>query len=274
MLELKLLADVGLLGFPNVGKSTLLSVVSRAQPKIANYHFTTLSPNLGVVYLGEGKSFVMADIPGIIEGASGGAGLGHDFLRHIDRCRLLLHLVDISGIEGRDPIEDFETINKELSEYSPELAKRPQIVVGTKTDLIYDQDSDKKFEAYVKEKGYTFYKISAATNTGVKELLKVVEETLASLPPVKIYEEEIKIEEIKEKTLSHDVTITVEDGVYFVEGEWLLNVVNSVNFSDRESLQYFQRVIKNAGIPEMLEEKGINEGDTVVIYDLEFEYIR
>ncbi len=274
LLELKLLADVGLLGFPNVGKSTLLSVVSRARPKIANYHFTTLSPNLGVVYMGEGESFVMADIPGIIEGASGGAGLGHDFLRHIDRCRLLVHLVDISGVEGRDPAEDFEKINRELQEYSEELSKRPQIVVGTKTDLLSDDEPVRKFKVYAEERGYTFTAISAATGKGVRELMELVYESLKKLPPVKTYTEETNAETLRDAKADRETKVTVVDGVYFVEGEWLSNVVNSVNFVDRESLQYFQRVLKNAKIPEMLEERGIQEGDSVVIYDLEFEYKR
>ncbi|MEF9971819.1 MAG: GTPase ObgE, partial [Oscillospiraceae bacterium] len=189
VLELKLLADVGLVGFPNVGKSTLLSVVSKAHPKIANYHFTTLFPNLGVVYIGEGSSFVMADIPGIIEGASEGAGLGHDFLRHIDRCRLLVHLVDVSGSEGRDPIEDFEAINNELREYSPELATRPQIVVANKCDLLPpDSDAIEKLRNYVEKQGYEFFHMSAVTHMGTRELMQATSARLVSLPPVTVYE--------------------------------------------------------------------------------------
>ena len=190
VLELKLLADVGLVGFPNVGKSTLLSVVSKAHPKIANYHFTTLYPNLGVVYVDEGVSFVMADIPGIIEGASEGAGLGHDFLRHIDRCRLLVHLVDVSGSEGRDPIADFDAINQELRQYSPELADRPQIVVANKTDLLADPAQLDAFRAHVEEAGYTFMAMSAATHQGTRELVQAIAARLAELPPVAVYEPE------------------------------------------------------------------------------------
>ena len=189
VLELKLLADVGLVGFPNVGKSTLLSVVSKAHPKIANYHFTTLYPNLGVVYVDEGVSFVMADIPGIIEGASEGAGLGHDFLRHIDRCRLLVHLVDVSGSEGRDPIADFDAINAELKQYSPQLAQRPQIVVANKTDLLADPDQLETFRSHVQEAGYEFMAMSAATHQGTRELVQAIARRLAELPPVTVYEQ-------------------------------------------------------------------------------------
>ena len=190
VLELKLLADVGLVGFPNVGKSTLLSVVSKAHPKIANYHFTTLYPNLGVVYVDEGVSFVMADIPGIIEGASEGAGLGHDFLRHIDRCRLLVHLVDVSGSEGRDPIADFDAINAELREYSPELATRPQIAVANKTDLLADTEQLDAFRAHVEGLGYEFFAMSAATHQGTRELVQRIGQRLSELPPVTVYEPE------------------------------------------------------------------------------------
>ncbi|MGI6030738.1 MAG: GTPase ObgE [Eubacteriales bacterium] len=269
-LELKLLADVGLVGFPNVGKSTLLSMVSAAQPKIANYHFTTLSPNLGVVSAA-GESFVMADIPGIIEGASEGVGLGHDFLRHVDRCRLLLHVVDISGVEGRDPMEDFRIINEEMAAYSEELSSRPQIVVGNKSDIVTDPEMAQRFQKWVEEQGYDYFTISAATRSGVEELMKQVVQRLSQLPPVTVYESEPLPEIVPDN--SREVTIRVEDGVYFVEGAWLLQLLGSVNFSDRESLQYFQRTLRNTGVIEKLEEAGVQEGDTVVIYDLEFDFV-
>lgn len=272
ILELKLLADVGLVGFPNVGKSTLLSVVSKAHPKIANYHFTTLYPNLGVVYVSEGVSFVMADIPGIIEGASEGAGLGHDFLRHIDRCRLLIHLVDVSGSEGRDPIEDFEAINNELKEYSPELAERPQIVAANKCDLLPgDSELLNDFRDYIKELGYELFEISAATHQGTRELVKAAAEKLASLPPIKVYEADYVAPEPVIDT-SEAVEIEQYDDVWFVEGPWLEKLVATVNFSDYESRMYFDRILREAGIFERMEAMGVKDGDTVSIYNLEFEY--
>lgn len=272
-LELKLLADVGLVGYPNVGKSTLLSVVSKAHPKIADYHFTTLFPNLGVVYAGEGVSFVMADIPGIIEGASEGAGLGHDFLRHIDRCRLLIHVVDVSGSEGRDPITDFKTINAELKQYSPELAGRPQIVAANKTDIALDKDVLKKFRAFIKKQGLELFEISAATNNGVRELVNAAAAKLAHLPPVLVYEPEY-FEKPETDTSPDDLTITVEDDVWMIEGKWMERLVRNTNFSDTESMAFFDRMLRTNGIYDKLEEKGISEGDTVSIYNLEFEYRR
>lgn len=272
VLELKLLADVGLVGFPNVGKSTLLSVVSKAHPKIANYHFTTLFPNLGVVYISEGVSFVMADIPGIIEGASEGAGLGHDFLRHVERCRLLIHLVDVSGSEGRDPIEDFETINKELREYSPELAERPQIVAANKCDLLPEGSKLlEEFRDYVTELGYDFYEISAATHSGTQELVKAAAEKLAGLPPIKVYEPDY-VEPEPVIDTSETVEIERYDDVWFVEGPWLEKLVATINFSDYESRMYFDRMLREAGIFERMEAMGVKDGDTVSIYNLEFEY--
>lgn len=272
VLELKLLADVGLIGFPNVGKSTLLSVVSKAHPKIADYHFTTLYPNLGVVYVSEGLSFVMADIPGIIEGASEGAGLGHDFLRHIDRCRLLVHLVDASGSEGRDPIEDFEAINTELREYNPELADRPQIVVANKCDLIPpESDLLSKLREYVTQHGYDFIEMSAATHTGTQELIKAIAEKLAVLPPVIVFEADYVAPEPVIDT-SESVEIEECDGVWFVEGPWLEKLVATVNFSDYESRMYFDRMLREAGIFERMESMGIKDGETVSMYNLEFEY--
>ena len=272
-LELKLLADVGLVGFPNVGKSTLLSVVSKAHPKIANYHFTTLYPNLGVVYAGEGSSFVMADIPGIIEGASEGAGLGHDFLRHIDRCRLIIHVVDVSGSEGRDPIEDYEAINAELENYSPELASRPQIVAANKCDIIADGEKLAAFREYIEEKGVPLYEISAAAHTGVRELILAASDMLKCLPPVTIYEPEY-VETIPETCAPEELQIRHCDDVWILEGPWLEKLVRNVNFSDYESRMFFDRMLRKAGIYDRLEESGINEGDTVSVFDLEFEYRR
>ena len=273
VLELKLLADVGLVGFPNVGKSTLLSVVSKAHPKIANYHFTTLYPNLGVVYVDEGVSFVMADIPGIIEGASEGAGLGHDFLRHIDRCRLLVHLVDVSGSEGRDPIEDFEAINDELRQYSPDLAARPQIVVANKTDLLYDTEQLDVFRAYVEEKGYSFFAMSAATHQGTRELVRAIAAQLAELPPVTVYEPEY-VPRPPEVDMSEPLEIRHEDDLWLVEGPWLQRLMANINFSDYESRMYFDKQLRASGLFDQLEAMGIQDGDTVSLYDLEFEYQR
>ena len=272
VLELKLLADVGLVGFPNVGKSTLLSVVSKAHPKIANYHFTTLYPNLGVVYVTEGVSFVMADIPGIIEGASEGAGLGHDFLRHIDRCRLLVHLVDVSGSEGRDPIEDFEAICNELKEYSPELAERPQIVVANKLDLLPEgSELLDELREYVTALGYDFYEMSAATHQGTTELVKAIAGRLADLPPIRVFEEEYVAPEPVIDT-SGELEIEECDGVWYVEGPWLQKLVATVNFSDYESRMFFDRKLREAGIFERMEALGIQDGDPVSMYSLEFEY--
>ena len=272
VLELKLLADVGLVGFPNVGKSTLLSMVSAARPKIANYHFTTLIPNLGVVRVGEEQSFVMADIPGIIEGASEGAGLGHDFLRHVDRCRLLLHLVDVSGSEGRDPIEDVETINAELAGYSEFLAARPQILVANKTDLLgEDRAPVERLRAYAEEKGFEFLELSAATNQGVRELVLKTWEALQELPPVFVYEPEY-VPEAPEPT-EREITVEKVDDYYVVGGAWIEKIMGSVNTDDYESRQYMDRMLKKAGVYDRLEAMGVQEGDFVVIGDIEFEYV-
>lgn len=274
--ELKMLADVGLIGLPNVGKSTLLSVISAAKPKIADYQFTTLSPNLGVVSLGEGRGFVAADIPGLIEGASEGAGLGHDFLRHIDRCRLLLHIVDISMTRGNDPAEDIRTINRELARYSDSLAERPQIIVGNKYDAIAPDDPKlKAFEAFVKENGWELIYISAATRANIDSLLRRVSEVLRTLPPLTIYEPEyIPEEEILDAPGTHEITITFDHGIYVVEGEWLYRLMGSINFDDRESLRYFQRVLKNSGVIDKLEAFGVKDGDTVSMYDFEFDFVK
>lgn len=272
VLELKLLADVGLVGFPNVGKSTLLSMVSAARPKIANYHFTTLIPNLGVVRVGEEQSFVMADIPGIIEGASEGAGLGHDFLRHVDRCRLLLHLVDVAGSEGRDPIQDVETINAELAGYSTFLAERPQILVANKTDLLGDdREPVERLRAYAAEKGFEFLELSAAINQGVHELVMKTWENLQNLPPVYVYEPEFVLTE--ETVSERDITIEKVEDYYVVGGAWIDKIMGSVNTDDYESRQYMDRMLKGAGVYDRLEAMGVQEGDFVVIGDLEFEYV-
>ncbi|MEG1632722.1 MAG: GTPase ObgE [Oscillospiraceae bacterium] len=272
MLELKLLADAGLVGFPNVGKSTLLSVVSNAHPKIADYHFTTLFPNLGVVYVDEGVSFVLADIPGIIEGASEGAGLGHDFLRHIDRCRLLIHLVDVSGSEGRDPIEDFEAINNELKKYNPELAERPQLVAANKCDLLGDaRENLEKLRAYVTERGYEFFELSAAATTGTRELMRAAAGRLASLPPITVYEPDY-VAPVPVLGTADDLVIEHEDDLWTVTGDWLARLASTVNFSDHESLMWFDRAMRDAGVYDRMETLGVSDGDTVSIYDLEFEY--
>ncbi len=272
-LELKLIADVGLLGYPNVGKSTFLSHVSKARPKIANYHFTTLTPNLGVVEMFEDKSFVLADIPGIIEGASEGVGLGHAFLRHVERCRLLLHVVDISGSEGRDPIEDFETINKELSMYSEVLSTRPQIVVGNKADSIFDEEKAVEFEQYIKEKGYPFYRISAVTGEGIRELIAETVERLAELPDTIVFEADYVPEPVVDKK-DHSFTVEKQDGIYVVEGEFIRKIMAGINFSDGESIAYFEMILRNNGVMTELEDRGIQEGDTVQIYEFSFEYVR
>lgn len=271
-LELKLLADVGLLGFPNVGKSTLISVVSQAKPIIADYHFTTLTPVLGVVSMGEGNSFVMADIPGLIEGASDGIGLGHEFLRHVERCRLLVHIIDAAGSEGRDPIEDFNTINAELIKFNPDMADLPQIVVGNKIDLATDEQLE-TLERYFTERGYQYFTMCAPIVEGTQEVINAVAAKLATLPPIKKFEKEEIPAEFFEQNNNGKFTITVEDDVYSVEAEWLLKILQRTDLDDYESLQYFQRVLQSSGIIDALEEKGIQEGDTVIIYDLEFDFV-
>ena len=271
-LELKLLADVGLVGFPNVGKSTLVSVVSEAKPEIANYHFTTINPVLGVVSMGEGQSYVMADIPGLIEGAWQGIGLGHQFLRHVERCRMLVHIVDISGSDGRDPYEDFKIINSELEKFNPELSKRPMIVAGNKCDMCTDEQIE-EYRKYIEDMGYDFFPIMAAIRYGVDPLLKKIQEMLSKLPPIERYEPEpapvVKAEDFDD----HSVTINMVDGIYTVEAKWLYNVMRSINFDDYESLNYFQNVLMNNGVFDALREAGINEGDTVSLYDVEFDFV-
>ena len=272
ILELKLLADVGLVGFPNVGKSTLLSITSNARPKIANYHFTTLYPNLGVIYVDEGVSFVMADIPGIIEGAAEGAGLGHDFLRHIDRCRLLVHVVDVSGSEGRDPVEDFYAICQELKHYSLDLSDRPMIVAANKLDLLPpDSDNLERLRKAVEEAGYPMYQISAGTAQGTRNLMRVVAERLRTLPPVTIYEPDY-VEVVEAPVDPSAFEVEHYGSTWLVTGAWLERLVGNINFDDYESRNYFDQQLRKCGLFQRLEEMGIQDGDTVDIYDIEFEY--
>ena len=274
ILELKLLADVGLVGFPNVGKSTLLSVTSNARPKIANYHFATLFPSLGVIFVDEGVSFVMADIPGIIEGAAEGAGLGHDFLRHIDRCRLLVHVIDVSGSEGRDPVEDFDAICAELKNYSVDLSDRPMSVAANKTDIM-DPDSDnlERLRAHVEAAGCELYEISAGTTQGTKNLMRVVAERLRTLPPVTIYEPEY-VAPVIEAGRPEDLEIEHLGSTWVITGNWLERLIMDINFDDYESRNYFDLQLRKCGLFARLEEMGIQDGDVVDIYDFEFEYQR
>lgn len=272
-LELKLLADVGLIGFPNVGKSTLLSVISSARPKIAGYHFTTLTPNLGVVRAYD-ETFVCADIPGLIEGASDGAGLGHDFLRHVERCRLLLHLVDISGSEGRDPLEDYDIINGELARHSPVLAKRKQIVLANKCDLLPEDEAVERLRERVENAcpGTPVIAISAATRAGIDELISKTLAQLRELPPIEVYEPDPVVITPVANTI--ETEIANEDGIWVISGAWLDSLVRDINFSDQESLAYFEKRLKNGGVYDKLEELGVNEGDTIDIYGMQFDYIR
>ncbi|NLI58631.1 MAG: GTPase ObgE [Clostridium sp.] len=272
ILELKLLADIGLVGFPNVGKSTILSVVTSAAPKIANYHFTTITPNLGVVDLGD-DSFVLADIPGIIEGAHQGVGLGHEFLKHIERTKLLIHVVDISGSEGRDPLEDFEIINDELKKYNKQLAERPQIVAVNKIDITENlEEKLKNFKEAIEPKGYKVFPISAATSKGIKELMRYGAKMLKELPETVIVKPEEKY--VYETKNEEDFRVYKENTVFVIEGKWVEKLIASINFNDYESLQYFQRSMRKKGIIDALEAKGINEGDTVRVEDIEFEYYK
>ena len=273
-LELKLLADVGLVGFPNVGKSSLISVVSAAKPEIANYHFTTITPVLGVVKYDE-KSFVMADIPGLIEGASEGVGLGHAFLRHVERCRLIVHVVDVSGSEGRDPKDDFEKINRELANFSADLSERPQIVAANKSDLATEEQIE-EFRKFIEEKGLPFFVISAASAQGTKELVAAVAGELDKLPPIVRYEARpLTFEELEQQAKEKRAfTVKKEDAhFYSVDAEWLAPILSTVNMDDYESLQYFQRVLRYSGIIDALLEAGIEEEDTVSIFDFEFSFV-
>jgi len=272
-LELKLLADVGLVGFPNVGKSTLISVVSAAKPKIANYHFTTLTPVLGVVKIDAEKNYVMADIPGLIEGASEGVGLGHEFLRHVERCRLMVHVVDVSGCEGRDPIDDFELINRELENFSFELSERPMIVAANKSDIATEAQL-KDFCDEMEARGYKVFPISAATRKGVDALLNCIAAELDKLPPVLRYEPDPEpVAEVSYNRRGFEIK-KGDDGVYYIEADWLARILYGSNMDDYESLQYMQRALRDSGIIDRLEEMGINEGDTVDIDGFEFDYVR
>ena len=273
VLELKLIADVGLLGFPNVGKSTFLSVSTSAKPKIGNYHFTTITPNLGVVHL-YNSSFVMADIPGLVEGAHEGTGLGLDFLKHVERTKVLIHVVDIAGSEGRDPIEDFDKINGELMKYSEKVLRKPQIVVGNKSDLIYDPEKAEEFRRYVESKGYPFFLMSAATSQGIKEVLSAAVQALST-----VEEEEEPVEYLEEDFHGEDpdyreiyTYVDERDGAYVIEGKQLTKIFDSTNFNDMESLRYLYRYIEKKGAVAELKELGLEEGDIVRIKDYEFEY--
>lgn len=272
-LELKLLADVGLVGYPNVGKSTILSMVSAAKPKIADYHFTTLEPNLGVVSLEEGSSFAIADIPGLIEGAHEGTGLGLEFLKHVERTKLLIHVVDVAAVEGRDPVKDFEVINEELKGYNSLLPAKMQVVAANKMDIPGFEENFKSFAKEVEAKGYKVFPISAATNKGLKELMYYVGEKLKEIPDTILFDEtsqEVVYTAEEEKPFE----VRKEDGKFVVEGKWVRKIVGSTNFDNYESLQYFQRAIKSKGVVDELESLGIAEGDVVKIYDIEFEYVR
>lgn len=271
-LELKLLADVGLVGFPNVGKSTLISVVSEAKPEIANYHFTTITPVLGVVRPPIGAAFVMADIPGVIEGASEGVGLGHAFLRHVERCRLLVHIVDVSGSEGRDPLADFDTINDELQKFNPELAQRPMIVVGNKCDLATDEQLA-AFEDAIRARGYEYFPLMAPIAHGTDELVRRLGILLGQLPPIRRFEAQAEELPAIDAVENRGVNIQNRDGVFFVEAGWLLNILRGIDFSDDEGLQYFERLLQGTGVIDALRDAGVQEGDTVSIYDLEFEFV-
>lgn len=276
LLELKVIADVGLVGFPNVGKSTLLSRVTNAEPKIANYHFTTLNPNLGVVDLEDGKGFVMADIPGLIEGASMGVGLGHDFLRHIERTKMMIHVVDAAGTEGRDPVQDIYKINEELKAYNPEIAGRPQVIAANKIDLIYSGDTNpiERLKNEFEPKGIRVFPISCVSGQGVQELLYYVADELRTLDqtPVVFKQEYFPEEELLYEELPY--TVEVEDGIYVVEGPKIEKMLGYTNLDAEKGFAFFQRFLENTGILEDLEAAGIQDGDTVKMYGLQFEYLK
>ena len=274
ILELKMLADVGLIGMPSVGKSSILSCISSARPKIAAYHFTTLSPNLGVVSTGGESGFVAADIPGLIEGAADGAGLGHAFLRHVERCRLLLHVVDIARTEGRDPVEDIKAINHELSRYSEQLAGRPQIIVANKADALDEELTDvQAFEAFVKKNGWELIYVSAATGKNLDVLVDTVAKRLRDLPPVMVFDSEITEQDLAAED-KMATTVRRENNTFFVEGKWLIDLMGRTNFNSYDSLSYFQRSLQKNGVIALLEEKGCTDGHTVNIYDFEFEFVK
>lgn len=271
ILELKLIADVGLLGYPNVGKSTLLSRMTTAKPKIADYHFTTIEPNLGVVKLANGSSFVMADIPGLIEGASEGVGLGLKFLRHVERTRLLIHVIDVAGTEGRDPVQDFYKINAELSNYSEKLSNKLQVVAANKIDVMQDEENYRRLEKVAKQKGYEIFKISAVTGEGLNELFNRVAELLKEIPKQEL-EEVDKTVYYNYEDENEGWRITRENNTFIIDGKEIENVMRRVNFSDYESLAYFHNTLKKMGIEAELKRRGIKEGDIVKIFDLEFQY--
>lgn len=271
-LELKMLADVGLLGFPNVGKSTFLAATTKAQPKIANYHFTTLQPNLGVVESVKGKSFVLADIPGLIEGAKEGIGLGLEFLRHVERTKVLIHVVDVSGIEGRDPYEDFKTINNEVFGYSDRLSTRKQIVAANKMDLVFDDEQYERFKESIEKDGYEVYPISAATGKGLDDLLNRVTTLLDEIEDEPLIDESDYYVESIDETNKNEVLYFMDGDVYCVEGEFIERVLYSTDLTDIESLRRFQNVLKTRGIFDELKKMGIEDGDTVRIFSFEFEY--
>ena len=273
VLELKMIADVGLLGFPNVGKSTFLSVVTKAKPKIANYHFTTLTPNLGVVQTKFGDSFVLADIPGLIEGAAEGVGLGHDFLRHVERTKVLIHIVDITGHEGRNALEDFDKINGELALYNERLSYRPQVVVANKIDILEDESVYEEFKEELEGRGYKVFKMSAATRQGIDDVIAYVTQLLKEVEDVELVtEEEMYRPELDESNEDEGLTVEIEDGIYVVKGKSLRRIMYSVNFEDMESIQYFQKAMESEGVFDKLREMGIEDGDTVKIYEIEFEF--
>lgn len=272
-LELKLLADIGLVGFPNVGKSTLLSVISDARPKIANYHFTTLVPNLGVVTLGEEVSFVVADIPGIIEGAHTGVGLGHEFLRHVERTRLLIHVVDVSGSEGRDPVGDFAAINEELARYNSSLAEKEQIIAANKLDLIGGDDRFITFKQEMERQGYRVFGISAATRQGVDELMRYAAERLSKIPVPQVTIEEEPEAAVYDASGDSGFAVTLEDDVYVVSGRLIDRIMGSTNFADSDSVQFFQRALRSKGVIDALREAGAGEGDTVRMLEFEFDFV-
>ena len=272
ILELKMIADVGLLGFPNVGKSTFLSVVTAAKPKIANYHFTTLTPNLGVVQTKFGDSFVLADIPGLIEGAAEGIGLGHDFLRHVERTKVLIHIVDISGLEGRNALEDFDAINGELKLYNEKLSTRPQVVVANKIDILEDESVYEEFKTTLEERGYKVFKMSAATREGIDDVIAYVSQILKDAEEIELVsEEELYVPELDDAE-EEGLQVEIEDGVYVVTGKSLRRIMYAVNFEDMESIQFFQKTMESQGVFDKLREMGIEDGDTVKIYDIEFEF--
>ncbi len=271
ILELKSIADVGLVGFPNVGKSTILSMLTKAKPKIANYHFTTLKPNLGVVEVIRGESFIMADIPGLIEGASQGVGLGHDFLRHVERTRLLLHVVDVSMSEGRDPIEDYKKIYSELNEYNSTLASRPTVVIANKIDMVYDRETVEAFKEYIDGLGLKCFEVSAYNNKGLTEAMKYVTELLKEIPKEKLIEDFEFVEDDYVNT-SHEINIEYIDDAYELSGEGAYRLMYSTNFDDYDSIRNFEAVLRRKGIFDRLKEMGISEGDIVRIKDYEFEF--